>query len=128
MSDHFGPEPRRDFLQRGFSRRDFGRLAALMTASAALPFYNEAAMAQRLSALADVPPDAIALNANENPMGPCPEAAEAIHKVVAQGGRYLHQASFVFAEAMAEVEGLPKEYVVACAGSSDPLHQAVLAF
>ena len=36
MNDLFGPESRRDLLQRGFSRRDFGRLAALLTAGAIL--------------------------------------------------------------------------------------------
>ena len=29
MNDLFGPESRRDLLRRGFSRRDFARLAAL---------------------------------------------------------------------------------------------------
>ena len=33
-------------LHRGFSRRDLGRIASLLTAGAALPFYNEFAMAQ----------------------------------------------------------------------------------
>ena len=46
MNQPFGPEQRRDLARRGFSRRDFGRIAALMTAGASLPFYNEAAMAQ----------------------------------------------------------------------------------
>ena len=48
MTDQFSPEQRRDMLGRGFSRRDFGRLAAFLTAGAALPFYNEAALAQGL--------------------------------------------------------------------------------
>ena len=51
MNDLFSPESRRDLIRRGFSRRDFGRLAALLTAGAALPFYNEAALAQGLSAM-----------------------------------------------------------------------------
>ena len=42
MNDLFGPKTRRDLMQRGFSRRDFGRLAALLSAGAALPFYIEA--------------------------------------------------------------------------------------
>ena len=33
-------------LNRGFSRRQVGRIASLLTAGAALPFYNEFAMAQ----------------------------------------------------------------------------------
>jgi histidinol-phosphate aminotransferase len=128
MDDLFGPESRRDLIRRGFSRRDFGRLAAFLTAGAALPFYNEAALAQGLSALPNLAPDAVRINANENPMGPCPEAAEAIHKVVSQGGRYLYNETGAFVAAMAEVEGVSKDHVMPFAGSSDPLHRAVLAF
>jgi histidinol-phosphate aminotransferase len=128
MKDIFRPEQRRDLAQRGFSRRDFGKLAAFVTAGAALPFYNEAALAQGLSAFPNIPPDAIRINANENPMGPCTEAAEAIHRVVQQGGRYLYGETFAFVALLAELEGLPKDHVVPFAGSSDPLHRAVLAF
>ena len=128
MKDLFGPEQRRDLLRRGFSRRDFGRLAAFLTAGAALPFYNEAALAQGLSAFPGLPADAVKINANENPMGPCPEAAEAIHKVVQQGGRYLYHETFAFIEVMAQTEGLSREHVLPFAGSSDPLHRAVVAF
>ena len=66
----------RNPLNREFSRRSFHRFASLLAAGAALPFYNERALAQ-LSMLKDMPPDAVKINANENPMGPCPEAAEA---------------------------------------------------
>jgi hypothetical protein len=34
------------FLQRGFTRRQVGRIASVLTAGAAMPFYNEFAMAQ----------------------------------------------------------------------------------
>lgn len=128
MKDLFRPEQRRDLIDRGFSRRDFARLAALMTAGASLPFYNEPALAQGLSAFPNMPPDAVRINANENPMGPCPEAAEAIHKIVQQGGRYLYEHTFAFVRLMAELEGLSVENVLPFAGSSDPLHRAVLAF
>ena len=100
----------------------------LLTAGASLPFYNEAALAQGLSATPNLPPDAVKINANENPMGPCPEAAEAIHKIVSQGGRYLYNETFAFSALMAEVEGISREHVMPFAGSSDPLHRAVLAF
>ena len=33
-------------MSKGFSRRQVGRIASLLTAGAALPFYNEFAMAQ----------------------------------------------------------------------------------
>jgi histidinol-phosphate aminotransferase len=128
MMGPFSLEERRDMLRRGFSRRDFGRLAAFLTAGAALPFYNEATLAQGLSAFPNLPADAVKINANENPMGPCPEAAEAIHKVVAQGGRYLYHETFALAEAMAGIEGVSREHVLPFAGSSDPLHRVVLAF
>jgi histidinol-phosphate aminotransferase len=128
MNGPFSPESRHDLLRRGFTRRDFGRLAALLTAGAAMPFYNEAALAQGLSALPNLPSDAVRINANENPMGPCPEAAEAIRKVVAQGGRYLYNETFAFTDEMAEVDGVPRDHVMPFAGSSDPLHRAVLAY
>jgi histidinol-phosphate aminotransferase len=127
MKDLFSLEQRRDMLQRGFTRRDFARLAAFMTAGAALPFYNEAALAQGLSAMR-MPADAVKINANENPMGPCPEAIEAIQKLVPQGGRYLYQETFGFVETMAEIEGVSRDHVLPFAGSSDPLHRVVLAF
>ena len=128
MNDPFSPEQRRDLARRGFTRRDFGRLAALLTAGAALPFYNEAAMAQGLSLMPNLPPDTVRINANENPMGPCPEAIEAINAVVAKGGRYLYGETSTFIETLAGIEGLSKDYVIPGAGSSDLLHRAVLAF
>src|SRR5436190_20841439 len=75
------PSHEKDFLSRGFSRRHFGKLASLIGAAGALPFYNESAMAQ-LSMVKGMPADAVKINANENPLGPCPEACEAIMKVV----------------------------------------------
>ena len=128
MKDLFRPEQRRELAGRGFSRRDFARFAALMTAGASLPFYNEPALAQGLSAFPSMPPDAVRINANENPMGPCPEAAEAIRQIVQQGGRYLYEHTFTFVRLLAEIEGLSVENVLPFAGSSDPLHRAVLAF
>jgi len=118
---------RKEFLERGFSRRSFGRLAAMLTAGATLPFYNEPALAQ-LSKIADVPPDAVMINANENPLGPCAEAREAVHGIVTRGGRYLYTETDVLQKLMAEQEGISQDSVQIFAGSSAPLHQAVLAF
>jgi histidinol-phosphate aminotransferase len=127
MNLQLNEQMKRDLLQRGFSRRSLGRIAAMISAGAALPFYNEPAMAQ-LSALRDMPPDAVKINANENPLGPCPEALEAIHNIAAKGGRYLYEETFGFQEVLAEQEGVKANYVQPFAGSSAPLHQAVLAF
>lgn len=112
----------------GLNRRDFARLAALLAAGAALPFYNEFTLAQDIKAIARIPLDAVKLNANENPLGPCPEALEAIDKIVHLTGRYLFRETFAFVETLAASEGLPPSYVLPSAGSSDPLHRAVLAF
>lgn len=121
------PEQRMEITKRGFSRRSFGRFAALATAGATLPFYNEAALAQ-LSMVANMPADAVKINANENPLGPCPEAAEAIYGVIKKGGRYMYEETFSFAKTLADQEGVKPNYVQPWAGSSAPLHQAVMAF
>jgi len=115
-------------LQSEFSRRSLGRRAmTLLGAGTALPFYNESAMAQ-LSMIGPLPPDAVKINANENPLGPCAEAAEAIYGVVKKGGRYLYEETFGFSRTLAEQEGLKPNYVMPFPGSSDPLHRVVLAF
>src|SRR5262249_39610385 len=98
------------------------------TAGAALPFYNEFTLAQDLKALADIPSDTVRLNANENPLGPCPAAIEAISKIVPTGGRYHFEQTHAFVETLAAVEGLPSSHISPSAGSSDPLHRAVIAF
>jgi histidinol-phosphate/aromatic aminotransferase/cobyric acid decarboxylase-like protein len=102
-------------------------MATLLAAGSALPFYNEQALAQ-LSQVKNMPPDAVKINANENPMGPCPEAAEAIHAIVAKGGRYLYEETDALKELLAEQESVRSSYVRPYAGSSQPLHLAVLAF
>jgi histidinol-phosphate aminotransferase len=120
----------RDARSRGFNRRDLGRMAALLSAGAALPFYNEATLAhaQDLRAIGNIPPDAVKLNANENPMGPCPAAIATVRDIAPQGGRYLFNQTFAFIDAMAAAEGVPASHVLPFAGSSDPLHRCVLAY
>jgi histidinol-phosphate aminotransferase len=118
----------REVSARLLSRRQFGRTALLLAAGSALPFYNEAALAQDLKALGNIPPDAIRLHTNENPLGPCPAALEAIRRVLPQGGQYLFGQTTAFVEALAEAEGLPTSHILPTAGSSDPLHRAVLAY
>ena len=125
-------------LQRGFSRRDLGRMASLLTAGATMPFFNEYAMAQdaQQRMLRGTPgarrvndPDAVRISSNENPMGPCKEGLEAIAKVAPHGWRYSpfgEQGDFI--TAVAEMEGVKENYVAPFAGSSDPLHRVSCAF
>jgi histidinol-phosphate aminotransferase len=121
------------FLSRGFSRRQLGRIATLLTAGSTLPFYNEFAMAQdaerRQGARRTMDPDAVRINQNENPMGPCKEGLEAIVKVAPQGWRYSpanEQGELV--RAISETEDVPQDHIAAFAGSSDPLLRAMCAF
>jgi histidinol-phosphate aminotransferase len=123
LTDH----QKKDLLSRGFSRRTFGRIAAVIAGAGALPFYNEPALAQ-LSAVRNMPPDAVKINANENPLGPCAEARAAIQAILPNGGRYMYEETFTMGETMAEMESLKPSYVHPYAGSSAPLHQSVLAF
>lgn len=120
-------EQKQDFLRRGFSRRNFGRIASVLAAGSAIPFYNEPALAQ-LSMIGTLPPGAVKINANENPLGPCAEAVEAIYGVVRSGGRYLYEETFNFGHTLAEQEGVKADHVRPFPGSSEPLHRAVLAF
>src|SRR5215467_652789 len=120
------------FLSRGFSRRQLGRIATLLTAGSTLPFYNEFAMAQnaqRRQGGRAMDPDAVRINQNENPMGPCKEGLEAIAKVAPMGWRYSptnEQGEFV--RAISETEDVPQDHIAAFAGSSDPLLRAMCAF
>jgi histidinol-phosphate/aromatic aminotransferase/cobyric acid decarboxylase-like protein len=100
----------------------------MVTAGATLPFYNEPMMAQLSRVRGAMPADAVIINANENPLGPCPEAAEAIYGIVKKGGRYMYDLTDNLAKTIAEIEGVPVDYVKPYAGSSEPLHTTVLAF
>ena len=126
MKTVLSEQQQRELENRGFSRRMLGRIATVMTAGAALPFYNEPALAQ-LSKV-EAPPDAVLINANENPLGPCKEAREAVHNMIQHGGRYRYSEADRVRTLLAEQEGVKLSYVAVHAGSSGPLHQAVLAF
>lgn len=111
----------------------FGKLATIFTAGTALPFVDEPALAQ-MSALQPVPATGVHINANENPLGPCAEAADAVHSIVKNSGRYMFPLTDALAQTMAQDLGVkysqnPDEsYIRIFAGSSPALHQAVVAF
>jgi histidinol-phosphate aminotransferase len=132
------PNALESYIAKGFSRRQVGRIASLLTAGAALPFYNEFAMAQdaqqrmlRGSAAARrvMDADSVRISSNENPLGPSKEGLEALIKVAPHGGRYQpHNEQGEFVKTIAEVESVKEEYVAPFAGSSDPLHRVSCAF
>src|SRR5262245_44253300 len=128
MPIQLNDQQQHDLLTRGFSRRSFGRIAAFLAAGSMVPLSTEAVLAQLSALPGGVPPDAVKIDANENPMGPCPEALEAALAMVRDGGRYMYGETDAFVECLARCESLTKDYVRPYPGSSAPLHHAVLAF
>src|SRR5580658_8571829 len=74
------------------------------------------------------PKDAVLINANENPLGPCGVACGAVNDVASQGGRYSDWMTKDLIKSFAAAEGLKPEYMRVFPGSSGPLHYSVLAF
>jgi histidinol-phosphate aminotransferase len=110
------------------SRRSFFRFAAGASALASLPILTEAHLAYADRPKFADPNKGIHIDANENPMGPCEAARQAIVSIVPRGGRYLFTGEEELAELFAKQEGLNPESVIPFAGSSEPLHYTVLAF
>ncbi len=121
------------------SRRSFLRYAAL---AAATPILTEAHFARAAQAAVKpaaasgrhdfylAPPvDAVLINANENPMGPCQAARDAIARLTPTGGRYdLYGETDKLINTFASQHHLSEDYISVYAGSSEPLHYTVLAF
>src|ERR1700761_1740548 len=115
----------------GLTRRSFFRLAAATSAIAAVPILTEPHLARaqrRKFAMQPIPRDAVRIDANENPLGPCSGACASISSLIPEGGRYDFELTEKLVNTFASVEGLKPEYVMAYAGSSEPLHYTVLAF
>ncbi len=106
-----------------FSRRTFFKFSA---AAAAFQIVNEpifAAAARRAFTT-----DAVIIDSNENPLGPCPAAREAISALIPQGGRYSDNLTDDLVHAFAQVEGLRPDYVDIFVGSTPALHFGVMEF
>ena len=130
---------RSDFASTSSSRRSFLRIASL---AAAAPILTEAHFAYGMYQTATPtkkpgmkrprtapPAGAILINANENPLGPCTAACEAIAKIAPSGGRYdFYGETEKLTKTFAQQHGLKEEYIAVYAGSSEPLHYTVLAF
>jgi histidinol-phosphate aminotransferase len=111
-------------------RRNFLRGAAILAAAG--PIVSEATLAHaRLASqgLGVLPADAVIINANENPLGPCKAACEAISKIAPLGGRYDRMGELdALTNEYAARHGLKPENIAFYAGSSEPLHYTTLAF
>jgi histidinol-phosphate aminotransferase len=111
-------------------RRALLRTAAFMAAAAPILGEAELAHAKLASQMMGVlPPDAVIINANENPLGPCKAACEAITKILPLGGRYDRMGELdALTNEYAALHGLKPENIAFYAGSSEPLHYTTLAF
>ena len=113
------------------SRRSFLRSAAAASAATALPMIltePQLAHAQRRMMAKNLPPDAVRIDANENPLGPCSGACSSISSLIPEGGRYDMDLTMKLIKTFSDQEGLKPEYVMVYAGSSEPLHYTVLAY
>jgi histidinol-phosphate aminotransferase len=108
------------------SRRSFLQASSVATAALALRVVTEPMLAY--AAHPHHPPDSILINANENPLGPCSAAREAVAAITPQSGRYFMEATDAFEKQFAESFGLTDEQVSMFAGSTEPLHFTVRAF
>ncbi|MGD0932755.1 MAG: pyridoxal phosphate-dependent aminotransferase [Candidatus Korobacteraceae bacterium] len=112
------------------SRRSFLQASTAASAALALRMVTEPMLAY--TALPDHPPshpkDAVLINANENPLGPCAAAREAIAAVTPQSGRYLMESAGELTTLFAQSVGVAGEQVSIFAGSTEPLTFTVRAF
>src|ERR1700719_4411060 len=108
------------------SRRSFLSLSAAASAALALRIVTEPMLAH--ARVHNFPKDAIRIDANENPLGPCVSPREETAAMVPQGGRYSDWLTDDLVKTLAEVNGMKLEQVRVYAGSSEPLHHTVAAF
>jgi histidinol-phosphate aminotransferase len=136
MLDRISKNAQNDALERGFSRRQLGRMAGMVVAG--VPLLNEAALSRSaigmtrgiaMDMISSWPADAVRLDLNENPLGPCEEAVQAVAAIARFGHRYepRHEHQDLI-NAVAEMEGLKRNYISVGIGSSQPLVAASCAF
>jgi len=115
-------QSRRSFLQMGAAAP-----AALTSGILGESFFAASARAATLPH-GPFPKDAVVIDANENPLGPCSVARQAIAEITGDSGRYSFWLTEDLGKRFAEQQGLKPEYVRAFPGSGEPLHFSVLAF
>jgi len=131
MAEQTNPLPD-TLLDRALTRRGFLRGAsATFAAAAAIPLLTEPQLARASQTKKEDSAEEsgrVLLDANENPLGPCPSALDAIAGLGARSGRYDFPASADVARMIMLQEGLKEGYLALYPGSSEPLQYSVLAF
>src|SRR5271165_7093252 len=108
------------------SRRSFLQASTAVSAVLVLHVVTEPMLAY--AEWPTYPNDAVLINANENPLGPCAAAREAVVAIAPQSGRYLDHLTDELVKQYAQSVGVSEEQVKIYAGSSEPLHYTVMAF
>jgi histidinol-phosphate aminotransferase len=121
-------EAREDLLERGFSRRQLFRIAAVFGSVSVAASMGRPAWAS--GGIPDPPPDAkVRIGANECWTGPMAPGQAAAAAVISSSNRYQptdQRGDFI--KAVVQVEGVPFDHVAPWPGSSDPLSRAVVTF
>ncbi|MFT8440359.1 aminotransferase class I/II-fold pyridoxal phosphate-dependent enzyme [Acetobacter fabarum] len=124
------PHTQQEFQERGFSRRQIGRIGLVLGAGAVMagmPWHRS--RADTLPVGGVYPAGAILLNGNEFWTGPFPSALPAGQKALLNGNRYLTgKERQALVEAVATSDHISPELVTPWPGSSDPLCRTVISF
>lgn len=124
MDQVLPPDAREDLIARGYSRRSFARIAALLAGGAAVMARSGQALAQPAAA-----GPVARIDANECWVGPFAPAAAAGAAAIATGNRYTSAAQRGdFIKTLAAIEGVPESHVNPWPGSSDPLARVIVTF
>ena len=108
------------------SRRSFLKTSTAVSAALALHVVTEPMLAY-----AQAPqhaPDAVRINANENPLGPCSAARKAVADITPRSWRYLTELADDLEQQFAQSMGVKPEQVSIFAGSTPPLNFTVRAW
>ena len=113
-------------MSSSLSRRSFLQASTAASAALALRIVTEPVLAY--AAAPSHSPDAIMINANENPLGPCASAREAVVAITPRGGRYLGNSTDALEAQFAQAMGVSQEQVAIYAGSTPALIHTVHTF
>jgi histidinol-phosphate aminotransferase len=121
-------EARDDLLERGYSRRQLLRIAAVFSTTAVAASVGRPVWAS--GGVPDPAPDAkVRIGANECWTGPLAPGQAAAAAIISSSNRYSpkdNRGDFI--KAVTQVEGVPYDHVAPWPGSSDPLSRSVVSY
>ena len=128
MFEMLSGEAKDDLLDRGYSKRDLFRIAAVFSMGAAAASVGRPAWAS--AGIPDPAPTAkTRIGANECWTGPLAPGAAAAAAIIPYGNRYSpRDERGDFIKAVMQVENVPYDHVAPWPGSSDPLSRSVVTF